>query len=72
MESRLLKLGFKKGERVFIKAGDVEFSIIVNGYAKTKYSLLFDAPKEVRVIRETAKNQAPVQATKDLEIEKVI
>lgn len=51
----LLKLGFKAGEKAFIEIDGKTVEIIVAGYSKAKYSLIFIAPREVKILRESAK-----------------
>lgn len=53
----LLKLGFKAGEKAFIELDGKTVEIIVVGYSKAKYSLIFIAPREVKIIRDSAKNK---------------
>ena len=50
----MLKLGFKKDESVLIQVGDQTCKIIVGGYEKGSYRLIFDASKTVAIVREKA------------------
>lgn len=50
----MLKLGFKKDEKVFVEIGGETVEIIVGGYKKCSYWLIFKAPLKVNIIRENA------------------
>lgn len=56
-KTSLLKLGFKAGESAFIEFEGKTVEIIMVGYTKAKYSLIFKAPREVKIVRESAKNK---------------
>lgn len=50
----MLKLGFKKDESVLVQVGDQVCKIIIGGYEKGSYRLIFDAPKTITVVRLNA------------------
>lgn len=56
-ETTLLKLGLKAGESAFVEFEGKKVQIIMVGYSKAKYSLIFKAPREVSIVRESAKKK---------------